>query len=52
MRSWTCGRYGPDKRRRMAKPLDRFAILVMSALCVAWGGNQVAAKSRSPISDR
>ena len=35
---------GPDKRRRMSKPLDRFAILVMSALCVAWGGNQVAAK--------
>ena len=28
----------------MAKPLDRFAILVMIALCVAWGGNQVAAK--------
>jgi drug/metabolite transporter (DMT)-like permease len=28
----------------MAKPLDRFAILVMAGLCVAWGGNQVAAK--------
>jgi drug/metabolite transporter (DMT)-like permease len=28
----------------MAKPLDRFAIAVMCVLCVAWGGNQVAAK--------
>jgi drug/metabolite transporter (DMT)-like permease len=28
----------------MARPLDRFAFLVMSGLCVAWGGNQVAAK--------
>jgi drug/metabolite transporter (DMT)-like permease len=28
----------------MAKPLDRFAIVVMILLCVAWGGNQVAAK--------
>ena len=28
----------------MARPLDRFAILLMSVLCVAWGGNQVAAK--------
>jgi len=28
----------------MTKPLDRFAILVMSLLCVVWGGNQVAAK--------
>ena len=28
----------------MAKPLDRFAILLMSVLCAAWGGNQVAAK--------
>ena len=27
-----------------AKPLDRFALAVMSGLCVAWGGNQVAAK--------
>ena len=28
----------------MAKPLDRFAIIVMCVLCTAWGGNQVAAK--------
>ena len=28
----------------MARSLDRFALLVMIALCVAWGGNQVAAK--------
>ena len=28
----------------MAKPLDRFAVLVMAGLCTAWGGNQVAAK--------
>src|SRR5947209_16501383 len=28
----------------MAKPLDRFAILVMIALSSTWGGNQVAAK--------
>jgi drug/metabolite transporter (DMT)-like permease len=28
----------------MPKPLDRFAILLMIGLCVAWGGNQVAAK--------
>src|ERR1700722_18270315 len=28
----------------MAKPLDRFSILLMSALAVAWGGNQGAAK--------
>jgi drug/metabolite transporter (DMT)-like permease len=28
----------------MPKPLDRFAILLMTGLCVAWGGNQVAAK--------
>ena len=31
-------------QQAMAKPLDRFAILVMAGLCVAWGGNQVAAK--------
>jgi drug/metabolite transporter (DMT)-like permease len=28
----------------MSKPLDRFSILLMSALATAWGGNQVAAK--------
>jgi drug/metabolite transporter (DMT)-like permease len=28
----------------MPKPLDRFAILTMCALCALWGGNQVAAK--------
>ncbi len=28
----------------MPKPLDRFAIALMSLLCVVWGGNQVAAK--------
>ena len=28
----------------MPRPLDRFAILMMTGLCVAWGGNQVAAK--------
>ncbi len=28
----------------MSRPLDRFAVIVMSVLCVAWGGNQVAAK--------
>ena len=28
----------------MPRPLDRFAIVLMIGLCVAWGGNQVAAK--------
>src|SRR5579863_5772106 len=28
----------------MPRPLDRFAIVLMSVLCVVWGGNQVAAK--------